>query len=52
MNCYRVEVKTTGREIYLVDAESEDEALANWHEGELLISEVYDADPNSVTEES
>lgn len=28
MNCYRVEVEVAGREAYLVDAESEDEAPA------------------------
>lgn len=48
MSTYIVRVRTTGHELYAVDAESEEQARSEWHEGELLISEVDDASVQSV----
>ena len=48
---YRVERRTTGREVYLVDAETAEEAAENWADGELWVSEVVDSEPYSVEEE-
>lgn len=43
MTAYEVVVSTRGREIYLVDADSQDEAFENWDTGTLVSSEVVDA---------
>lgn len=48
MPTYRVERAVEGREVYIVDAESPEEAEENWIEGELLVSEVLSSEPYSV----
>lgn len=48
MPTYRVERHTEGREVYIVEASSPDEAEKNWMNGELLISEVLGSEPYSV----
>lgn len=37
---YRVLVEGEGREIYYVEADDADDALDNWHTGQLELSEV------------
>lgn len=41
---YEVERHTSGREVYIVEAESAEEAEANWMDGHLAVSEVLDSD--------
>jgi hypothetical protein len=48
MSVYIVEVRTVGRESYAVDANSEEEARKNWHEGALQVSEVLDTEVSFV----
>lgn len=48
MSVYKVECQGRVREVYLVEADSPEEARKNWDEGELLISEAYDVGPESV----
>lgn len=48
MSIYRVECRGQVREVYLVEASSEEEARKNWCEGELLISEANDVWPESA----
>lgn len=48
MSTYRVVCTGQVTETYLVDAESEEEARNNWHEGELVNSEAWDVLPESV----
>lgn len=48
MATYRVECAGTVREVYLVEADSPEEAQQNWSDGELILSEVTDAEPSSV----
>lgn len=48
---YQVERRTTGREVYLVSAESREEAEENWMDGEFMLAEVLDSEPHSVKEE-
>ena len=48
MNAYIVKVRTEGFEMYAVDAESEDDARENWHEGSLIQSEADTAWVESV----
>lgn len=52
MSWYHVERKTTGREVYLVEASSPEEAEDIWFDGELCVSEVIDSEPYKVTLES
>lgn len=52
MTTFRVETATTGREVYLVDAETPEEAKQNWAEGSLLVSEVMSSEVETVTEET
>lgn len=48
MKTYRVEVETTAREVYYVEADSEGEAYHNWHRGTLDLSENTSGEPKSV----
>lgn len=48
MPTYRVERVTDGREVYIVHAESPEEAEQNWFNGDLLVSEVMGSGPYSV----
>lgn len=48
---FNVERRTTGREVYLVSAETAEEAAENWMDGELIVSEVTDSEHYSVEEE-
>lgn len=48
---YRVEMRTEGREVYLVEASSAEEAKDSWMDGELIVSEVLSSDFYSVEEE-
>lgn len=41
MAFYEVEVVAQVKEIYWVEANSEDDAMSNWHEGDLLSQEVF-----------
>lgn len=51
MTTYEVEVHVTTREVYQIDADSAEEAKANWSEGELVVSEaLWVEDVESVTE--
>lgn len=48
MPTYRIETETTGREVYLVDADSPEEAQQDWSGGSLLVSEVMSSEVSSV----
>ena len=48
MALYEVIYEGTVRETYLVEAESEDEALENWSNDEPTSSEVIDGAPTEV----
>lgn len=48
MATYRVERVGSVREVYLVEAESPEDAERNWVDGELICSEVGDTEPYSV----
>lgn len=52
MKTYRVELRGESREIYYVEAESEDDARENWYTGELAVSECYGMDVEKVEEET
>lgn len=43
-----VEVRGEVREVYTVQAESEADAMARWHEGELWVSESFGCEPVSA----
>lgn len=45
---YRIECTGEVREVYLVEAESEEEARAEWAEGELIVQESIGVEPVSV----
>ena len=45
MATYRVECKGEVREVYLVEADSADEAMRRWSSGELLVSEASSVEP-------
>lgn len=47
---YEVTVLCQVEETYAVEADSEEEALKNWHEGTLLTSENLNADPECAYE--
>lgn len=50
---YTVEVHTTHRELYVVDATSPEDAAARWSEGKFVLDECIGMDNiYSVTEES
>lgn len=51
MTAYEVEMRTTGREVYYVEADSAAEAKENWMNGELIVSEVIDSEFYDVSEE-
>jgi hypothetical protein len=40
VSVYEVEIECMSREVYQVEAETPDEARANWTSGDLVISEV------------
>lgn len=46
---YTVEVRGVAREVYYVEADSEEEAMENWATGDLVLSEVYSCDPVEAT---
>ena len=46
MTTFRIEVETRGREMYVVEADTFEEACANWSEGTLFVSEVLDGEVN------
>lgn len=48
MSVYRVECVGEAREVYLVEAESESDAMQNWHQGYCLSSEAQGMDPISA----
>lgn len=48
MATYRVEIEALAREVYYVDADSPEDAMANWHTGLHDLTEVYGADPVSA----
>lgn len=50
---YLVTILGSVREVYYVEAESKEEALAYWHEGTLKIAESFDMDESTafVTED-
>lgn len=48
MTVYEVIYEGTVRETYLVDADSEDEALENWTEHGPVISEAIDGEVTEV----
>lgn len=52
MGTYRVEVKTSGREVYLVEAESRAAAMDRWVDGDPIVSEVLDAEVVNVRPDS
>lgn len=49
MAIYHVAVYANAREVYEVEADTEEEALANWHDGVVLFYEVEDAWPLRAT---
>lgn len=50
MSEYEVTVYTTVKEIYVVQAESEEEAMGNWSEEMPVLREAVDADVQSAVE--
>lgn len=51
MTSYRVELTGEYREVYIVEADSADEARDNWMNGDLLIGEAFGMDVDSVQED-
>lgn len=51
MTFFKVEVRTTGREVYSVEADSADEAEETWFDGSLVDSEVLDYEVDEIWEE-
>lgn len=47
---FEVELRGDSREVYEVEAESEEQARQCWHEGELILSEVFGMGVESVRE--
>lgn len=45
---YKVEVLTTVKDIYYVDAQYPEEAARNWFEGDLVNSECVEVDEASI----
>lgn len=45
---YEVEVRGDVREVYIVEADSEADAMTRWHEGELFVSEASNCEPVSA----
>lgn len=52
MATYYVEMTGEAREVYAVEADSEDEAMENWASGEHVITEAYGMEPVSARLES
>jgi hypothetical protein len=50
MAIWRVEMSGEAREVYDVEADSEEEAKAHWSDGDLVISEVFGVEPVSAKE--
>lgn len=50
MSKYLVEFEVTVRELFEIEAESEDEARENYLDGTPLLTEVLDGDRVNVTE--
>ena len=48
MSTYRVECTGDVREVYHVEAESEEDALERWHEGECVLMETTFSEPVDV----
>jgi hypothetical protein len=48
VSLYIVKVRAQAFELYGVEADSKELARKNWHDGEFLHSEVYDAEVESV----
>ena len=46
---WTVEVEGTARELYVVDADTEEEAMENWHTGTLFLSEASSCEPIKAT---
>lgn len=51
MTGYLVEMRGEVREVYYVEADTEEEAIANWFEGQLFMSETMGVDFYSCREE-
>ena len=51
MTQYSVEMRGEGREVYIVEAESAEEARANWFDGFLQVSEIYGCEVYAVTKD-
>jgi hypothetical protein len=51
MATWRVEMRGDVREAYDVEADSEEDAMANWMNGELIITEVMCVEPVSARKE-
>jgi hypothetical protein len=45
---YTVECRGEARELYTVEADSEEEAMAKWAEGDCYLTEVSSAEPVSA----
>lgn len=48
---YLVELRGEAREVYVVEAESEDDARENWQQGTLDLTECYGMGVESVRED-
>lgn len=46
---YRVELRGDSREVYVIEAISEEDARARWHEGSLLVQESFGMAVEEVT---
>jgi hypothetical protein len=51
MAVYRVEMRGEVREIYLIEAESEEDAKNRWHQGDLYVSEASGMEVYDVKED-
>ena len=52
MKQWRVECHGEAREVYVVEAETAEEAMQKWGEDEPIVSECSDMEPISAVEDS
>ena len=51
MHTYTVTLRGESREVYVIEAENEDDARENWHQGHLDLSECYGMEVEKVEED-
>jgi len=48
---WTVECRGEARELYTVEADTEEEAMRKWHTGDCFLTEVSSCEPISATED-